>query len=197
MKRKNAIISLLFLSFIGLYSCSNSKNPLENVTKQEERTLNFYALNDFHGAFMYDESYHQTGLSKIGSFLSSQKEKDPENTIILSSGDMFQGGAESNITRGKIVIDSMNEIGFDSMTIGNHEFDWGEETLIEMKNQMNFPLLGINIFYANTNKRPSFLTPSTIVEREGIRIGIIGSIMSGIQDSILSTISSNYDYAYS
>ena len=45
---------------------------------------------------------------------------------------MFQGGAESNITRGKIIIDSMNGIGFDSMTIGNHEFDWDEETLIEM-----------------------------------------------------------------
>ena len=198
MKRKYYLTSLLFIPFISLISCSNvTKHPFKDVEKVEERTLNFYALNDFHGAFMYDESYNQTGLSKIGQFLTTKKENDPENTIILSSGDMFQGGAESNITRGKIIIDSMNEIGFDSMTIGNHEFDWGEETLIEMEKQMNFPLLGINIFYANTNKRPSFLTPSTIVEREGIRIGIIGSIMSGIQDSILSTISSNYDYAYS
>ncbi len=198
MKKRNTVISLLFIPFLSLFSCSNStKDPFKDVDKVEERTLNFYALNDFHGAFMYDSSYSQTGLSRIGNYLVEQKNKDQENTIILSSGDMFQGGAESNITRGKIVIDAMNQIGFDSMTIGNHEFDWGEQTLKEMEKQMNFPLLGINIFYANTKNRPSYLKPSTIVEKEGIRIGIIGSIMSGIQDSILSTIASNFDYSYS
>ena len=72
MKRKNSIISLIFLSLIALSSCSTSnKNPFENEVKVEERTLNFYALNDFHGAFMCDESYHQTGLSKIGTIISS------------------------------------------------------------------------------------------------------------------------------
>ncbi|MDD7621926.1 MAG: hypothetical protein SOY33_01565, partial [Candidatus Onthovivens sp.] len=97
MKRKYYLSSLLFIPFISLISCSNvTKDPFKDVEKVEERTLNFYALNDFHGAFMYDESYNQTGLSKIGQFLTTKKEKDPENTIILSSGDMFQGGAESN-----------------------------------------------------------------------------------------------------
>ena len=114
MKRKYYLTSLLFIPFISLISCSNvTKDPFKDVDKVEERTLNFYALNDFHGAFMYDESYNQTGLSKIGQFLTTKKENDPENTIILSSGDMFQGGAESNITRGKIIIDSIEIVYVD------------------------------------------------------------------------------------
>ena len=73
---------------------------------------------------------------------------------------MFQGGAESNITYGDIVIDAMNIIGFDAMAIGNHEFDWGEEVLSSMASKMDFPLLGFNVYYKDTLNRPSFLSPS-------------------------------------
>ena len=53
MKRKYYLTSLLFIPFISLISCSNvTKDPIKDVEKVEERTLNFYALNDFHGAFM-------------------------------------------------------------------------------------------------------------------------------------------------
>lgn len=193
--KKLQILFTLFL-LVGITSCSEEDLGF----KSPKRTLNFYALNDFHGAFLYDEENNQAGLSRIGNFLIQEKTKDPENTFILSSGDMFQGGAESNITKGEIVIDAMNEIGFDSMTIGNHEFDWGEETLKSMQEKMDFPLLGINVFYENeqgenTNKRPDYLSPSTIIKKEGIKVGIIGSIMPNIDSSIISTIAGDFYFA--
>ncbi len=193
MKLKKIILNttVFLLSLLTIASCNNQNNEDLGV-KVDERTLNFYALNDFHGAYLYDESYEQVGLSKIGNYLINQKEKDFDNTFILSSGDMFQGGAESNLTYGEIVIESMNLIGFDSMTIGNHEFDWGIEKLEKMKEKMDFPLLGINIFNASDNKIPSFLTPSTIVKKEGIKVGIIGSIMPNIGDDILATIADDF-----
>lgn len=188
---------ILTLTTIFTLICLPSCGEEDLGYKAPTRTLNFYALNDFHGAFLYDEEAKQAGLSKIGNFLIEQKTIDPENTFIISSGDMFQGGAESNITKGTVVIEAMNEIGFDSMTIGNHEFDWGESTLISMKEQMNFPLLGINVFYedengGNTENRPSYLAPSTIVKKEGIKVGIIGSIMPNIDNSIIATIADDF-----
>lgn len=201
MASRKSFKILSFLSipllFLLLTSCSNTSNEV----KVEERTLNIYALNDFHGAFLFDEKNEQAGLSRIGQFLINEKENNPQNTIVLSSGDMFQGGAESNITYGEIVIEAMNTIGFDSMTIGNHEFDWGEEKLKEMAGKMEFPLLGINVFYENdgenTNIRPSYLAPSTIVDFDGLDVGIIGSIMSSIDDSIIATIADDFYFAYS
>lgn len=83
---------------------------------------------------------------------------------------MFQGGAESNITYGDVVIDAMNIIGFDSMTIGNHEFDWGEEVLSAMASKMDFPLLGYNIYYKGTLNRPSYLKPSTIIKKKVLKL---------------------------
>lgn len=198
MRKFLSILGILSLITLEATSCNTKEFQYSDLGERpNERTLNFYALNDFHGAYLYDEDYEQIGLSRIGNYLIDKKTDDPENTFIISSGDMFQGGAESNITYGEVVIESMNAIGFDSMTIGNHEFDWGIEKIEEMNEQMNFPLLGINIFYASDNKRPNFLKSSTVVEREGIRVGIIGSIMPGIGDDILATISNQFLYSES
>ena len=66
---------------------------------------------------------------------------------------------------------------------------------------MEFPLLGINVFYENdgenTNIRPSYLAPSTIVDFDGLDVGIIGSIMSSIDDSIIATIADDFYFTYS
>ena len=200
MKNLFKYFGILFLSLLSISSCG--KNEEDLGIKVESRTLNFYALNDFHGAYLYDEDYNQIGLSRIGNYLIEQKEKDPENTFIIASGDMFQGGAESNITYGKVVIEAMNTIGFDAMSIGNHEFDWDEDILKEMESQMNFPLLGINVFYEEENNndisslnRPSYLLPSTVIKKEGIKVGIIGSIMPNIDSSIIASVADKFYFA--
>lgn len=188
------IYSLLMIVFFSLISFTSCKGEEDLGFKVEERTLNFYALNDFHGAYLYDEDYEEIGISKLGEFLIKEKEVDPENTFVICSGDMFQGGAESNLTYGQILIDAMNIIGFDSMTIGNHEFDWGEDVLKEMEASMNFPLLGINVFYNENNNRPEYLESSVIIKKEGIKVGIIGAIMPGIEEDILATIAKDFSF---
>ncbi len=72
------------------------------------------------------------GIYKIGDFLIKEKQNSPETTLIISAGDMFQGTAVSSMTRGrKPVVDAMNIIGFDAMTLGNHEFDWGIDVVLK------------------------------------------------------------------
>ncbi|MFA5543396.1 MAG: bifunctional UDP-sugar hydrolase/5'-nucleotidase [Bacilli bacterium] len=158
--------------------------------KKESNTLTIFALNDFHGR-IYDDN---GGISKIGNYIIEEKNKRPDRTVVVASGDMFQGTAFSNLTEGEIVVDLMNEIGFDAMTIGNHEFDWGIDKLIELKERANFPFLSANIFTKEDSKLVNWADPYTVVEKGGLKIGIIGLIGSKLTDSISPSIVEPYEF---
>ncbi len=132
--------------------------------------LHFFAVNDIHGKFK--DSASQPGVDELTSYLRLQG----ENAIFLSSGDTWQGSSESNLTQGKLMTEWMNELGFVSMTLGNHEFDWGTEYIEANAELADFPLLAINIYDRDTNERADFCTPSVTIDRAGITIGIIGAM---------------------
>ena len=136
-------------------------------------TIDFLALNDLHGKFTDTDT--QPGVDELSTYIKETKAMN-KNTVVLSSGDMWQGSAESNLTKGKIVTEWMNEMDFVAMTLGNHEYDWGEEYVIENSELAQFPFLGINVYERATNKRVDYCQPSIMIEQSGVQIGIIGSI---------------------
>jgi 2',3'-cyclic-nucleotide 2'-phosphodiesterase/3'-nucleotidase len=111
----------------------------------------------------------------LTTYFKEAKRQNP-NTVLLSSGDMWQGGSESNLTRGMIVNDWMSEMEFVSMTLGNHEFDWGTEYIESNAAQSDFAYLAINVYERATNKRADYCQPSVMIQRGGAKIGIIGAI---------------------
>lgn len=135
--------------------------------------FDFYAINDLHGKF--DDSEGIVGVAGLTTYLKTATAKD-DNAILLSSGDMWQGSAHSNLTGGNIVTEWMNHMGFAAMTIGNHEYDWGREPIESNVDLAEFPMLGINVFDRATGKRVSYCEPSVVVEQNGLRVGIIGAI---------------------
>ena len=135
--------------------------------------LNFFVLNDFHGKM--SDSDTQPGADELSLYLKNLKSTH-QNAILLSSGDMWQGGAESNLSHGLLVTEWMNELDFEAMTLGNHEYDWGEKYIEENADLAEFPLLAINIYSRKTNERVEYCEPSVMIERGGIQIGIIGAI---------------------
>lgn len=136
-------------------------------------TLDFFSLNDLHGKF--DDTDTQPGVDELTTYLKQAKAANP-NTIFLSAGDMWQGSAESNLTRGAIMVEWMNALGFTAMALGNHEFDWGEDAIRENAEKAEFPFLAINIYNKNTNQRVEYAKPSTMVDLGEVQIGIIGAI---------------------
>ncbi len=152
-------------------------------------TVNLYAINDFHGAISQDSYFGEPGLAKIASYLKAKRNLDPYNTVILSSGDMYQGSYEAYHNRGRVITEAMNDIGFSSMTIGNHEFDWGTEDIINNTQWANFAMLGANIMnYPNISIKSDIGEEYTIVEKGHLRIGIIGVI----GESQITSINSRY-----
>ena len=139
-------------------------------------TIDFYNFNDLHGKFEHvystDAAY---GVQKLTTYIENQREID-DNLVLLSSGDMWQGGSASNETKGTIITDWMNYLKFDAMTLGNHEFDWGQDAIKTNVALAEFPILAINIYDNATGQRVDYCQPSVMVDCGGAKVGIIGAI---------------------
>ena len=173
---------------------SNTLTP-----KEKSKNIDIYTINDTHGAAdtLVDSASnkYQSGIKKISSYLVNAEREKPEEVVALCSGDMWQGGIQSNRSRGKSMIDWMNVAGFESMAIGNHEFDWKPEMIEENSSFANFPFLGINIRDPN-GTRPSWAKPSTVLNRGGVRIGVVGAI-GDVASSISVSSLSGYSFHWS
>ena len=145
--------------------------------------LDFYVFNDLHGAFM--DTAGQPGVDELTTFLKNAYADDTAHEIVLSSGDMWQGSVESSSNKGQLMTQWMNHMGFVSMTLGNHEYDWGSAYIAQNAELAEFPFLGINV--TDTNVDTPYCQPSVVVERGGVKIGIIGAI-----GDVLSSISGEF-----
>ena len=179
-------------------SSSSSTSSSSSGTPKKNGTYHFYCVNDFHGSIVeqYTGSYYEAGIAKYFGELKRLKEADPEHTIILSAGDMWQGSLESNSNYGALVTEAMNETGFDAMTVGNHEFDFGQEVLKENIAKANFPFLGGNVYRYQTDELwdSDLLGPSTTLLRGEVKIGIVGMIGQGQTSSVTSKYVSDMDF---
>ena len=162
---------------------SSSSQSSSSSQRKDKVTLDIFAFNDVHGN-VTDTNRKGIGFGKAATALK-ELSKD-KNSIFISQGDMWQGSVESNYTRGKLVTEWMNYMDFASMTVGNHEFDWKQEYIAQNAELANFPMLGINVLYNDTNTRVEYLKPSATFERDGAKIGVIGAI-----GNVLSSITSS------
>lgn len=160
-------LCFLLILVLLLTGCAPGETPAPEGSLV---SFDVFAVNDLHGRFA--DTDDQPGVDELSTYLSHYT----GNRLLLSTGDMWQGTYESNLTRGFIITEWMNEIGFDAMTLGGHEFDWGEEWLKENEQLAQFPFLGINIYSRLTDQQVDYCQSSITVEFQGAKIGIIGSI---------------------
>ncbi len=172
---------------------NNNQNGNNGTDVTETRYVDLYAINDFHG---------QTDkIARVGGFLKEKKEQDG-NTILLNSGDMFQETLESNSNYGSLLNNCMAEIGIECMTIGNHEFDWGLDTLQKLSEQTSVKFLGANIFHWDINSgwgtfADEIADPYYVRTLDnGLKVGIIGIIGSSQITSISSNLVSTIGFKY-
>jgi len=213
--KKILMISLLMLTVIFLNACDEIENLDNNDNSQiddndnsqiddndndldDTLTFSLITVNDLHGHVEQDE-YGQGGISNTAYLIDEQRD-EVDTSVLLANGDMFQGTAISNMTEGEAVVNMMNMMHFDAMGIGNHEFDWGIETILKYFDQditngeANFPLLNANIYHHDN----TLLTvdegnvfESYIVEKDDISVGIL-SYVGDIYTSIAYTEVQDY-----
>lgn len=180
-------------------SSSSSEGTKENLG---ERDISLYALNDFHGAVK--ASGNEAGILKVGSFF---KEKGRDgNTLIINSGDMYQGSLFSNENKGEFLTKVMNDIQFDSFTLGNHEFDWGKKyidinrALKDENTNYSTPFLAANIYNYDLDTKTvgsyADLGEKYVIKtlENNTKVGIIGCIGKDQITSITSSYVDDYTF---
>ena len=167
--KKLCFLLALVLVLAGCSSQPTTQEPTQTTGKSGWVSFDLYAVNDLHGKILDTDT--QPGVDELTTYL-----RQTENTILLATGDMWQGSSESNLTRGQLVTEWMNELDFAAMALGGHEFDWGEDCIRENGEMAEFPFLAINIYDRSTDSQADYCQSSVIVEVEDAKIGIIGAI---------------------
>ncbi len=142
------------------------------------RTLRLLAMNDMHGAFRPrpDGAWgNRGGFAEIATMVrQAQAECAPMcATLVLSGGDLFTGTPASDLTTGAAVVPVLNAIGFAAHAMGNHEFDYGQDTLRARMRQLTAPILGANVTYAD-GRDVEWIPNDTILTTSVGRVGIVG-----------------------
>ncbi|HRG23889.1 MAG TPA: metallophosphatase, partial [Chitinophagaceae bacterium] len=112
------------------------------------------------------------GFANIATRVKQEKAANP-NTLYFDAGDFFTGPYISSLTKGEAVINVMNYLSLDAACIGNHEFDHGWKNVPDQLRKARFPVLNGNIFLKG-KKKLIWNNPYTIIQMDGIRIGVIG-----------------------
>ena len=161
--------------------------------------FDFYEISDFHGAVNYNSERKELGLARLSTYYDGKRANNPGGTFLISGGDMWQGSADSNLTRGTMVTYSMNVMDFDSMTLGNHEFDWTVNWIKNNKERATFPFLAANVIDTKTGQTADFVQKSVVVERgqgeNKYKVGIIGTIGDNIKNTIIASALQGYEFA--
>lgn len=111
--------------------------------------VNFATINDFHGQVDEEKDDNRVGLAKMSTYL---KDRKAQGDILISSGDMYQGSFMAGVDHGQFVSHAFKNIGFDAYIIGNHEFDWGINPLLNNQLATGQEFLGANLYRYPYNK---------------------------------------------
>ena len=134
--------------------------------------IDILTVNDFHGALL--KSGSNPGAAEFAAFLEEARGKNPHGNLFVSAGDMFQGSPDSNLLYGKTVVQLLNFLQLDAMTLGNHEFDWGLDKLKQRVLESKFPYVAANIRETDGVGRLNFVKPYAMLERCGVKIAVVG-----------------------
>ncbi len=207
----NLIITAYTTKQLYLTHGSVATKTFSAVTTNETKTIEFLTINDLHGYIMQDSS-GMKGLSNTAYLINQERAATPEDDVVLfGNGDLFQGTAVSNLTKGEVVIRAMEAMSFDGIGVGNHEFDWGlpyitnyfDGTSSETNPaDANYPLISSNISNktgVNSGKliaadsNTDNVLPYKVITKNGIKIGLI-SCIGPLQSQILASRTENYNF---
>lgn len=151
-----------------------------------EYNLTILHTNDFHARFEPISKYDGPcgaedntagecfgGSARLMTAIAEARER-AGNSILVDGGDQFQGTLFYTQYKGTLAAEMMNQMGYDAMTVGNHEFDDGPEVLRGFMDAVEFPVLMSNADVSGEPLLADKLAKSTVIEKAGEKIGLIG-----------------------
>jgi 5'-nucleotidase / UDP-sugar diphosphatase len=175
MYRKTILIALLLAA-----ACSQAR-------ADRWQHLIILHTNDIHGHLAEEEAWWlnpsfppPVGNAAAAATIIKEERaaaaKKGYGFMLLEGGDIFQGTPVGEFTKGKAVMEYMNLMGYDAMTLGNHDFDKGMDVLKPLLDMASFPVMAANIVDSSSRQTVDFVKPFVIIEKGGVKIGLFGII---------------------
>lgn len=148
-----------------------------SIVAQDSKQIILLQTSDVHSRLepinqKGDRNYDEGGFVRRATFLN-QFRKENANVLLFDCGDISQGTPYYNMFEGEAEIKLMNEMGYEAMAIGNHEFDFGMDNMVRLFKMANFPILCAN-YDLDATVLKNLVKPYVILKRFGLKIGIFG-----------------------
>ncbi len=184
------------LPVLGLTVCSAGFSQEAPSGSSRVRII---ATHDLHGVLHASvrprsDGRPVGGIAALKATVNALRAECACPVVWVDGGDQMHGTLESNLAQGEAVVAPFNHMGLDAAAIGNHEFDWGVDTLVTRQSEADYPWLAANIFRADNGERPEWAQPFTIVERDGVRVGVIGYTWAGTPRTQLPAVTGPYEF---
>jgi len=153
-----------FRAFLAILTAAVAIAGIENpalASSQNPINVSVLFFNDIHGylspfQIRTDSGKKELGgVARIATLIETIREENRMKdirTFVLIAGDILQGTPMSTVFRGQPDVECFNAMGVDALTVGNHEFDFGLQNFIDLKQKARFPFLSSNIIKKDTKK---------------------------------------------
>ncbi|QRO01468.1 5'-nucleotidase C-terminal domain-containing protein [Archangium violaceum] len=184
--RRAALLSTLgTCALLQLTACGDTEQPPVDTSP---RTLRLLQTSDLHtNLFPWDyftgKADTRRGLTKVATLIKQARAENPNCNLLLDTGDTIQGtplgtyyALVDNTPKHPMAV-AMNELRYDAMAVGNHEFNYGLVLLNKFKSEVGFPLLGANVRRSDGSEA---LSPYLLKEVCGVKVGVLGLVTPGV-----------------
>ena len=166
-----------FIKQIGLGAAFVGLSPLNVFSNDSKKSIKLTVLhtNDMHShieAFSSGKNKGFGGMFQLSSLIKKIRQEE-ENILLLDAGDVFQGTPYFNLFGGELELRLMSDMGYDAMTIGNHEFDNGIDEIANQMHHANFPFISSNYDFNNTVLKNKVIQHK-VFNKSGIKVGVFG-----------------------
>jgi 5'-nucleotidase len=149
------------------------------ASRADSTLLRILSINDFHGALeprVYGWSNGRLvgGAAALKATLDSAESRCRCPVLRLDGGDEMQGSLASNLVYGRSTIEALSALRLDAAVVGNHELDWGVDTLVARMRDATYAFVAANVFDSTTGRRPAWAVPWRTIEKGGLRIAVVG-----------------------
>ena len=164
---KKRILSLLTIITLSILVSCQANKTVENTSKGNEKlkhNLTLLVTSDIHSGV--EDNFTLPAVYEK----RKEYEQKGDYTLLIDNGDLLQGGLFSSVSKGEDLIDMVNTAGYDILTFGNHEFDYGMDQFLKNAAKLNNPYISCNF-----NKEGKLVfKPYVIKEFDNVKFAFIG-----------------------
>lgn len=179
---KNKTLAVILMFAMVLAGTGYTPSTVKAATS-DVIDLQLLATSDLHGRFVpYDYAINAEdtsgSLAQVATVVKNLRSQNP-NTILVDCGDTIQDNSADLFFKEDVhpMIAGMNELGYDTVTLGNHEFNYGVDVLKKVMKASKAKVLGGNVYNPDTSE---LAEKYTIIEKNGVKVAIIGMVTPNI-----------------